>query len=388
MLRSFNLSTIRRLLFIGGLAPLASAWGVTYPLAKALAPQLRPMGLTAKAEPGGLEQVKGQIIRILSAMENSAQTGGPDGSALIGKAFEFQPNVGTLHKQAMERSLVQMWREAHVLGCFDDKHKYTGLITKFADAGSQAVFEYIVPIEHAPRFSRDISNVRLVAPSKSRAANAADAARDLASLPQFRDIEREILNARLSIKEPTNNFGQTREEAARIFKEEMERAGAAGRETPNIKLSGRLAEQPMKRNGYQWIYAAEVVNLSQHPTEVTVQWWLLGDTELKHLNYLMAEGSEKLQLRSMGTHKAEFKTRAMNHYDGRADDLDGLGPKDRRRGKTEPKYRGAVIRIVHGTDKVIATWTSDLTMARCLGPEPESEYDLKRLPKLYENKPK
>jgi hypothetical protein len=388
MSRSFSLSTIRLLFFFGGLAPVVTAWGVTYPLAKALAPHLRPMGLTAKAEPGGLEQVKGQIIRILNAMETSAQTGGPDGSALIGKAFEFQPNVGTLQGQAMQRSLVQMWREAHMLGCFNDKNQYTGMITRFSDAGSQAVFEYIVPLDHAPRFSRDISNVRLVAPSKSRANNAADAARDLAYLPQFRDIEREILNAKLSIKPLTNNFGQTKEEAAQIFKEEMERAGAAGQEAPNLKLSGRHSEQPTKRNGYQWIYSIELVNLSQHPTEITAQWWLLGDTELKHLNYLMAEGTEKLQLRSMGTHKAEFKTKAKNHYDGRADDLDGLGPKDRLRGKTEPKYRGAVIRIVHGTDKVIATWTSDPTMARCLSPEPESEYDLKRLPKLYENKPK
>lgn len=388
MSRSSSPRSISFLLLFGALVVCHSAWAVTYPLAKALAPQLRPIGLTAKAEPGGLNQVKGQIIRILNAMETSAQTGGPDGSALIGKAFEFQPNVGTLQSQAMKRSLVQMWQQAHVLGCFDDKHQFTGMITKFGDAGSQAVFEYIVPLEHVPHFSRDISNVRLVAPSKSRANNAADATRDLAYLPQFRDIEREILNAKLSIKPPTNNFGQTKEEAAKLFNEEMERVGILNQETPNIRLTGRLTEQPMKRNGYQWVYSIEVVNLSQHPTEVTAQWWLLGDTELKHLNYLMAEGSEKLQLRSMATHKSEFKTKAKNHYDGRADDLDGLGIKDPRRSKTETKYRGAVIRIQHGKEQVVATWTSDPTMARCLGTDPEPEYDLKRLPKLYENKPK
>lgn len=388
MSRSSSTRTLPFLLIFSGLVAGHSAWAVTYPLAKALAPQLRPMGLTAKADPGGLNQVKGQIIRILNAMETSAQTGGPDGTALISKAFEFQPNVGTLQRHAMQRSLVQMWQQAHVLGCFDSKHQFTGVITKFNDAGSQAVFEYIVPLEHVPSFSRDISNVRLVAPSKSRANNAADAARDLAYLPRFRDIEREVLNAKLSIKPPTNNFGQTKEEAAKIFKEEMERVGIISQETPTIRLTGRLTEQPMKRNGYQWVYSIEVVNLSQHPTEVTAQWWLLGDTELKHLNYLMAEGSEKLQLRSMATHKSEYKTKAKNHYDGRADDLDGLGIKDPRRRKTETKYRGAVIRIMHGKEKVVATWTSDPTMARCLSTDPESEYDLKRLPKLYENKPK
>ena len=376
------------LMLISGLLPAVTALAVNYPLAKALAPHLRPMGLTAKADPNGLEQVKGQIIRILNAMQSSAKSGGPDGNTLVSKALDFQPAVGSTQGMTMKRNLVQMWQEAQALGCFNEKHEFTGAILRYADAGSQAVFEYIVPLELAPRFSRDISNVRLVSPSNSRAKGGSNTARDLAFVAQLRLIEREVDARKLDVKVPTNNLGQTKEEAAQIFHAEMERAGAAALETPHLKLSGRLTQQPMKRNGYQWVYTVDLVNTSQHPTEVTLQWWLIGDTEIKHINYLMAEGSEKVQLRTMGTYQMPFKTKSQNHYDSRADDLDGLGIKDPLRGKTETKYRGAVIRVMHGKDQVVATWTSDPTMARCLNPEPEAEYDLKRLPKLYENPPK
>ena len=376
------------LMIIAGGMAVVSARAENYPLAKALAPHLRPLGLTATADPKGLDQVKSQIIHIISAMESSSKTGGPDGTGLISKAFDFQPAVGSKQRMTMQRNLLQMWQEAKDLGCFNSKQQYTGMITRYSDAGSQAIFEYIVPLEVAPKFSRDISNVRLVAPSRGRFKTSADTARDLAFREQLRSIEQEIEEKKLSISKPTNNLGQTKEEAAKIFQEEMKRAGEAGKETPHIKLNGRLTQQPMKRNGYQWVYSIEMVNTSRHPTEITVEWWLVGDTELKHLNYLMAEGIERVPLRTMGTHQMLLKTKSKAHYDGRADDLDGLAPKDPKRGKTEAKYRGAVIRVVHGKNEIVATWTSDATMARCLTLDPKDEYNLRRMPKLYENQPK
>ncbi len=376
------------LMIIAGILPAISARAENYPLAKALAPQLRPLGLTATADPKGLDQVKSQIINIINAMETSSKTGGPDGTGLISKAFDFQPAVGSKQRMTMQRNLLQIWQEARDLGCFNSKHQYTGMITRHSDAGSQAFFEYIVPLDVAPKFSRDISNVRLVAPSKGRFKTSADTARDLAFREQLRAIEQEIEEKKRSITKPTNKFGQTREEAGKIFQEEMKQAGEAGKQTPHIKLNGRLIQQPMKRNGYQWVYSVEMVNTSPHPTEITVEWWLVGDTELKHLNYLMAEGIERVPLRTMGTHQMLLKTKSKGHYDGRADDLDGLAPTDPKRGKTEANYRGAVIRVVHGKNQIVATWTSDATMARCLTLDPKDEYNLRRMPKLYENPPK
>ncbi|MDZ4403433.1 hypothetical protein [Prosthecobacter sp.] len=366
-------------------------------MARELAPRLKPLGLTEKAEPQWLAQiVRGQIIPILSAMQSSTQTGGPDGRSLVDTAFEFQPTVGDVQKMTVLGNLVQMWQEARALGCFNAEHQFSGAITKGPDAGAQVVFEYIVPLEHAPKFSRDLSNVRLVPPAKSREKGGANAERDLAFGKQLLAVEREVVGMIALRKiengpppkkpEPTNNLGQTKEEQLRLFEAEMTLAGDAALKTPSIRLGGRLTEQPMKRNGYQWIYTAELTNLSPHPTEVAVEWWLIGDTEIKHLNYLMAEGEETLKLRSAGIERLEFKTKSKSHYDGRADDLDGLAAKDPMRGKTEPKYRGIVIRVIHGKDKkTVATWTSDATMARSLSDEPGEQYDLDRLPRLYES---
>jgi len=360
-----------------------------YPLAKALAPHMKPMGLTAKEEPAGLGQVRGQIIRILNAMQSSNEGGGPDGRGLVSKALEYQPEVGDSQRMMMKGNLMQMWQEARTLGCFNAENQFTGTITKGPEAGSQAVFEYIVQLEMAPRFSREISNVRLVAPSKSRAKGGADAVRDNAFVQQLRAVENEIegRNKMKKFTDPpaTNNLGETKEAVTKRFMEEMAKAGDAALKPPHLTLKGRLTEQPNKRNGSLWVYTVDLLNISPHPTELTVQWWLLGYTEIKHLNYLMAAGAEKVQLRALGATQLKFKTKANGHYDNRADDLDGLAPNDARRGKTETKYRGAVIRVIHGKDQVIATWASDASMAHCLEDEPDAEFDLYRLPKLFED---
>ncbi len=384
------------LLALSGILVIRIADAKNYPLARALAPHLKPLALTAKAEPQGLNQARGQIITILNAMQSSVESGGPDARSLLNMAFEFQPAVGPVQGSTMQGNLMQMWQEARALGCFDSLHHFTGAITKGPDSGTQAVFEYIVLLEHAPRFSRDVSNVRLMPPLKSREKGGNNPARDLAFAKQLQEVEREIVGM-IALKkieegppvkkaEPTNSIGQTKAEHLRLFQAEMEKAGELGQKSPNIRLIGRQTEQPMKKNGYQWVYTVELTNLSAYPTEVVVEWWLIGDTEIKHLNYLFAEGKETLQLRSAGIEKLEFKTKSKSHYDGRADDLDGLGPKDPMRGKTEPKYRGAVIRVLHGKDKkTVATWSSDATMARSLAEDPGEQYDLSRLPKLYEN---
>ncbi|MFN0079241.1 MAG: hypothetical protein ACKVY0_22480 [Prosthecobacter sp.] len=387
------------LLALSGVFFYRTADAKNYPLARALAPHLKPQALTAKAEPQGLNQARTQIIAILNAMQSCVESGGPDARSLLSMAFEFQPAVGPVQQSTIQGNLMQMWQEARALGCYDSLHHFTGAITKGPDAGTQAVFEYIVLLEHAPRFSRDVSNIRLVPPSKSREKNGDSPAHDLAFLQQLKQVEREIIG-RLALKkieagppvkkaEPTNSMGQTKAEHLRLFQAEMQKAGALAQKSPIIRLTGRQTEQPMKKNGYQWVYTAELTNLSAYPTEVVVEWWLIGDTEIKHLNYLFAEGKETLQLRSAGIEKLEFKTKSKSHYDGRADDLDGLGPKDPMRGKTEPKYRGAVIRVIHGKDKkTVATWTSDATMARALSDEPGEQHDLERLPRLYESDPK
>lgn len=143
------------------------AYAKIYPQAKKLAPQLRPQGLTARPDPNGLKKAQDQAIKILNAMEDNAATGGPDPRGLLTMAFEFQPGVGPVHQTALAGTLMQMWTEARGLGLFDENHKFTPTITRGADTGKNVVFEYIVPLSVLPDFSRDIANLRLIAPSRA-----------------------------------------------------------------------------------------------------------------------------------------------------------------------------------------------------------------------------
>lgn len=364
------------------------------PQARALAGLLKPPGLTPKADHQGLTKTRAQLVRVLTSMQRSYKTGGPDGAALVKRALDFVPDVGGTHRMMLTGNLVQMWKEADALGCFDNEHNFTGAITRGPDSGKQAVFEHIVPLELAPRMSRDISNVRLRPPSKSRENGGADAGRDEAFLRQLKMVEEEIVgrqelkkmeaDAPVKKEEPRNRMGETAEEQARLFKLDMQRAGPEAQKARSLNLLGRLVETPMKRNNHTWCYGIELRNTSALPTEVTVEWTLIGITEIKNLYYVLGEGTQKVQLRSAGVQQFEFRTpKPESHYDNRADDLDELPPKDRRRAATETKYRGAVIRVVHGKDTVVAQWGSDATMMRFLGDDPESKHVLSQLPKLY-----
>ncbi len=378
----------RILLCLLGLA--AAALAENNRQAKDLAPQLRPLGLTRKAEPDGLNQLRPRLAGILTAMESSYRTGGPDGRALLNSAFDFVPHVGDTQRMVITGNLEQMWREARALGCFDANHQFTGKITQGPDREKQVVFENIVPLEHAPRLSRDISNVRLIAPSRSRENGGSDPVKDAAFMKQLQAVESEMEHYAEQAKlakdkpkpeEPHNAMGETASEQALAFQAEMKRAGAgAAEKVPSLKLQGRLLQQPSKRNNYRWSYGIELRNISSTPTEVTVEWWLLGDTEIEHRNYLMARGKETVQLRGAGVQPLEFTTRPKSSYDNFADDLDELPAKDKRRSKTDANYRGAVIRVLHGKDKVVAQWASDATMMRCLAEDPDPEYDLDKLP--------
>jgi len=379
------------LLVFGGISPTMA---VNNPQAKALAALLKPPGLTAKADPQGLAKTRGQLMRILTSMQRSYKTGGPDGGALVKRALDFLPDIGGTHRAALTGNLVQMWKEASALGCYDEDHNFTGFITRGRDSGKQAVFEHIVPLELAPRMSLDIANVRLVTPSKSRENGGDDKNHDLAFLQQLKMVEDEIegrkelkkMEADAPVKKevPRNKMGETAEEQARLFKLDMDRAGEAAKQPHSLNLLGRLVETPMKRNGYTWCYGIELRNTSALPTEVTVEWTLLGITEIKNLYYILGEGAQKVQLRSAGVQQHEFRTpKPESHYNNRADDLDELPPKDKRRAATETKYRGAVIRVVHGKDTVVAQWGSDATMNNFLSDDPDDKHVLTQLPKLY-----
>ena len=381
-------STLQRIAFplLVGLALMGTetSQAANYPAAKSLANHLRPQGLTPSADPDGLRKASEQIGRILTGMEQSQVSGGPGADDLLKTAYEFfVPQVGPVHRNVAVGSLKAMWMEARGLGAFDDKNQFTGKITKGADSGKACVFEYIAPMNLAPQFSRDVANVRLVAPSRKRADGAKPDTRELAYVNALKAVERESAGLKkiASIEEgpQTNAVGQTRKEAEDLWKEQVKRDGDKLQEKPSILVLCRLLSTPSKRTDYKWVIQAEVTNLSQHATEVDVQCIFVGTTDKFRKNYVMGEPKVKLQMRGGQAEKLQFET-PLNEggYKSRTDDYEQLSKKER--GISEANYRGAIVRVIHAKGDAGAVAT-DPVMLNML--KEEAEVKLDSLPKLH-----
>lgn len=380
------LSSLKQIAFplLAGLAFMGIAQAKNYPAARSLAGQLSPQGLTPTADPGGLGKARDQIQKILTGMEQSQVSGGPGANDLLETAYEmFVPKVGPAHRNAAVGTLTSMWTEARALGAFDEQNRFTGKITKGADAGQAVVFEYIVPMNLAPKFSRDVANVRLVPPSKKRSEGAKPTDRELAYVSTLQGIEREMtgLKSVASIENgpKMNVLGQTRAEAEQLWKEQMKQAGDKALQKPSIVLQSRLASTPSKRNGYKWVVQAEVTNMSMFPTEVEVECIFLGTTDKYRQNYVMGQPKQKLQMRAGQAEKLVFET-PMNEgaYKGRADDYEKLSKAERA--GSQASYRGAIIRVNHSKGTA-ATFATDPVMLDLL--QDTAEVKLDSLPKLH-----
>ncbi|RBP42569.1 hypothetical protein DES53_106278 [Roseimicrobium gellanilyticum] len=355
-----------------------------YPAAKALAAQLKPLGLTPKADPGGLGRVSAQIRTILGHMEKSQVEGGPGAEDLVDTAYDmFRPDVGPVHRTAATGALVEMWRTARVLGAFDGDQKFTGKITTGPEQGQPLVFEYIVPVTEAPAFSRDVANVRLVSPSKKRVDAAALTPREQAYQATLKAIDREVSGmktlAKIEDGGPRNSVGQTKEEEARLWKEAMEKSGDAAKELPDIHITCRMLATPSNRTEDKWKIGAEITNLSHHPTEVEVECVIIGTTDKYRINYVMGEKKVKLQLRGGQVSDMEFlSTLREGDYRNRTADFEKLDKKERP--KNRVFYRGTIFRVHHakGIAGMAATDPSLLSLF-----EEEGDPTLADLPKLY-----
>lgn len=355
-----------------------------YVAAKALAGHLKPQGFTAKADPDGLNKVRGQIANILNAMESSEVKAGPGAQELLDTAYDmFRPEVGPVHRTAATAALTAIWSEARALGAFDEGNKFTGKITRGVDAGQAVIFEHIVPLNLAPAFSKDVANVRIVAPSKKRAEGANPTEREVAYLNALKAIEREAAGmknlAKIEDGPKTNAVGQTLQEAQKIWQEAMKRDGEKALEKPSITLLGRLLSSPSHRNNYRWVAQAEVTNFSAHATEVELECIFMGTTDKQRQNYLMGERKQKLQLRAGEAAKLTIDT-PLNEgdYKRRTDDFEQLSKTERN--VSQANYRGFILRVNHAKG-VAATFATDPVMLGYL--EKDAEKKLDSLPKLY-----
>ena len=347
---------------------------VNSPLAKQLIRQLKPQGLSKKAEPSSFAKLEKQAITVLEAVHASARSNGPKPRGLLEQSFELQPNVGHVQRAVVISNIVRMWEQAVQMGLFDDEGKFHKAVTRGMHTGKQVKFDYAVPLSRVPRLSKDLSNIHMFVEGSTPPSDGILTQRQLAFATQLDSIIHEIeemteqrafdKGPRVEVVE-TNAVGQTEEEHLAKWKAEAEAAGAAMFEIPELTLGGRLLSSPSKRNDYKWGYGVEIFNLSHHPTEVEVVCTLIGVTDIKREHYRMAERKEKLKLRSTERVSIEAWTAPEKFYKPPADDLDGLSAKDKRRKKTKVSYRGTLVEVLHGSDRVLV-WSSDPTLAQYL----------------------
>lgn len=361
-----------------------TAQAQNYPAARALAGSLRPQGLTPKADPAGLGKARDQISKILTGMEKSQVSGGPGAADLVQTAYEFfVPQVGPVHRNAATGALTAMWTEARALGAFDAEQRFTGKITKGPDTGQTCVFEYIVTMDKAPHFSRDVANVRLVSPGKKRAENAPLTVRETAYLNTLQAIQREIAGmksvATIEKGLATNALGQTKAEAEKIWRTHMERDGEKALGLPSLLMHCRMVSSPAKRNGYKWVVQADVTNMSPHATEIELECIFMGTTGKYRQSYVMGQPKTKVLLRGGQAEKILFST-PLNEgaYKSRSDDYEKLSKADRS--GTRVSYRGAIVRALHAKGDAGSVATDPVMLALL---KKESTVTLDSLPKLH-----
>ena len=112
----------------------------------------------------------------------------------------------------------------------------------------------------------------------------------------------------------------------------------------------------------------EIVNFSTHPTEISVEIYLIGYTSKKRDYYLMAKSSQPLKLRANESHHLEVFSKAEGSYKKTADDHDGLSKEERAESRVY--FRGFVVVARHGKD-VVTFIGSDQRLTEFGNPEAE-----------------
>jgi hypothetical protein len=348
--------------------------------AQDLAQHLAPVPPAAQANPGDLNGLRQRMITIIEKLEASSRGNGPGPESLLSKAYEFRDDIAPVERLLTSNAILNAWREAEGRGLFNEIGKYYGTITKGRGEGRECLFELIVPAEAYPPASNQLANVRLV-PAESRRTDPAKLnSREQSYRGELEGLIAEKARSRVMQKqenpESTNALGMTAEEVTKRWERDMAAAGDAAKETPNIRLGGRVTGTPSHTTGQRWRVTLEVTNTSSHPTEISLDTYLLGHTWKKRDYYLMVKTSRSLKLVANETRTLEFFTKPEGDYKKPADDHDGLSKAER--GESSVRYRGFVAVVRHG-DKGISFTGTDQRLAEFGNPDSEDS-PLGRLP--------
>jgi len=348
--------------------------------AQDLAQHLAPVPPAAKANPGDLNGLRQRMITIIEKLEASSRGNGPGPESLLSKAYDFRDDIAPVEQLLTSNAILDAWREAAGRGLFNEIGKYYGTITKGRGEGQECVFELIVPAEAYPPGSNQLANLRLVPAELRRTDPAKLNSREQSYRGELEGLIAEKARSRVMQKqenpESTNALGMTADEVVKRWERDMAAAGEAAKETPNIRLAGRVTGTPSHSTGRRWRVTIEVANTSPHPTEITLDTYLVGHTWKKRDYYLMVKTSQPVKLIANETRALEFFTKPEGDYKKPADDRDGLSKEERARSVV--RYRGFIAVARHG-DKGVSFTGTDQRLAEFGNPDSENS-PLGRLP--------
>lgn len=348
--------------------------------AQNLSGHLAPTPAATSPNPADLDRLRQRMILLIDALEASSRSNGPGPESLLAKAYGFREDVAGVEQLLTRNAILNAWREANGRGLFNEAGKYTGDITKGRGAGGSCVFELVVPAGIYPPASNQIANLRLVPVELKRAPDAPLTHREEAFhrelVEMIAEKGRSAELARFENPAPTNNLGMTEKESVDLWQKAMDEAGEAGKQKPNLRLQGKVSGTPSHMTARRWRTETVIVNNSSHPTEVTVDIYVIGHTWKKRDYYLMAKSSQVLKLRASESRLLEVFSKAENSYKNPADDHDELSKAERQ--KSSVRYRGFVVIARHG-EEVVAFTGSDQRLSEFGNPAAE-ESPLGRLP--------
>ncbi|NNE93792.1 MAG: hypothetical protein HKN23_19245 [Verrucomicrobiales bacterium] len=295
--------------------------------------QLKPANFSKGSEKD-LGRARGEIIKLIEQLERNNRTAKQSPDSLLSKAFEFKEDqIGPNQAMVTSTALLRNWKSASSMGLFSENGKFQDQVVSGRGTGKKVVFEYIVPPSVAPEYAKYIGNVRLVSPERARAKDAEPDQRDLAYLRSLQNVKREA-EGRAKLKEmetskaampkkDLNHLGMTKKEEEARYLNEVEAAGAAALDrAPSIRVQGRLGARPSHMSKERYRVDFEIRNLSNHPTEIEITYWVLGFTDKENKIYIMEQKTEKAKLRAGQVNNLEIWTRPVNSFRKKAKALD------------------------------------------------------------------
>ena len=329
-----------------------------------MTPLVKPTTFTK----GSLGKVQNQMIQIITMLGQSDRTHGPKPNELVTKACETHYKYGPARTLLTATVVEKVYNDAVYLGLFNEKGKFTSSIQNGPDVGGKTLFEYIVPLETAPEFSQDISNLRLVLVSKKRKSN--DLSKEekihLGKLEKIKKETRSILVLReresghlldTSITGPDLGPHYERWEAS------MELAGEASNEPAEVKLDARKNASASSSNGERMSVKVKLNNYSDVPTKVTVHCFMLARSDIKRILFKIGHAQKEVVLLPKDEQRMVLYSDPFPSFKRHAGALDGLPTKLLNQGKFSPQ--GWVVRVEHkgGVVATEASMTKMIPMA-------------------------